>query len=193
MVRHEILFLEVHQALEPDTVRPAPDPGALVADDRDDRTGESADTRHAFPCSTARRERPADGAEWRRFTTASWAAGVTVLRRPTSKEIAREDPDRSHPCPSCDDGIPPRDGARDGHLRASDAQFSCGVDAARLFESLDPWGVPQAGRHGDPSIEGPSDRMGPFAVPAEDRVLAGNGLRHPVPRPCSRTRLAWVV
>ena len=39
----------------------------------------------------------------------------------------------------------------------------------------------------------PGDRVGPFAVPAEDRVLAGNGLRHPVQCPCSRTRLAWPV
>src|SRR2546428_8268729 len=34
MVRDEILFLEIHQVLDPDTVRRAPDPEALVADDR---------------------------------------------------------------------------------------------------------------------------------------------------------------
>ena len=140
MVRHEILFLEVHEVLDPDAVRRAPDPEPLVPDDgaehvrdpdaprraaqrrrdlgqpevepgsyvagdgvrsrergdargkqlvgrhgrearsrlranlgdpdhrdrdhhehednRDDRTGEAAETRHAFSCSTVRRERP---------------------------------------------------------------------------------------------------------------------------------------
>ncbi|TMK18058.1 MAG: M23 family metallopeptidase [Actinobacteria bacterium] len=107
--------------------------------------------------------------------------------------MAREGPDRSHPSSSDDDALSPRDGARGGHLRASAACFSRCLEAARLSEPFDPHWIPQRGRHGDPSVEGPPDRVGPFAVPAEDRVLAGNGLRHPVQCPCSRTRLAWPV
>jgi hypothetical protein len=59
-------------------------------DDCDDRTGEAADTRHAFRSNTTRDERPPNGAEWRTFITAREASrrlSDARSRRPRVKAI----------------------------------------------------------------------------------------------------------